>query len=143
MNSDTPNHSTSDPLVQETTIEETPQGTALGDAQPEPNSIPVLEDVVSPGIPTGSNNLSYEGMEQLDDEALLALGERLTHELMGKLDTAIQISVASAVERATTNLQQVVKDELYHSLQKRLNEMLNAAIQEHLGHLEKPHSDDQ
>jgi hypothetical protein len=105
--------------------------------QPEPNSIPVLEDVVSPGVPTDSGNSPYQGMDQLDDAALGTLGEALALQLMGKLDTAIQISVDSAVEQASSNLQQVIKDELHHSLQKRLHEMLKAAIQEHLGHLER------
>ena len=108
---------------------------------PQPaNSIPVLEDVVSTGLPAENKTTSLQGMELLQNERLQGLEKRLATQLMDKLDATIQTSIGTAVERASSNLQQVIKDELYHSLQKGLDELLKTAIQEHLAQLEKNRS---
>lgn len=106
------------------------------------NDIPVLEDIVVPGEPVSTKSPgkapAAATLTQEQNELLDTLMVELKIRLMEELEQAIKTNIANAVDKATANLQQVIKDELYFSLQRQMNQLVNEVLGQYSNPKNKP-----
>jgi hypothetical protein len=99
------------------------------------NDIPILEDIVIPGEPVSPESPdkapASTAVTQEQYELMDTLMVELKIRLMEELEQAIKTNIANAVDKATANLQQVIKDELYHSLQHQMNQLVNEVLEQY------------